>query len=229
MVVHRLIPAFAAIAAAFFVAALPAGPARALPAIEDFTSIGYQGTGASGSRTLGWIFTALGDIAVTHLGVWDQAGDGLLADHPVGIWDASGALLGMAIVRAGDASPAVGAEAGGGAFRYESAEGIRLDAGASYTIGALFDTDDVFEYYAIDVDTGPDVAFGEERYGDIGAGFVFPTDTFGRWGLFGPNFLYTSIAEPATSGLLLAGLAALAFAASGRRPRRIACRTAPAR
>ena len=190
------------------------GAALAVPAVTGFVSLGYQNTLSSASRTQGWIFTVLDDIAVTHLGVWDQAGDGLVAAHPVGIWDAGGALLGTVTVQAGTASAVAGSPSGGGSFRYEAVAPFLLLTGASYTIGALFDSNDIFDFYPDDVFTSAAVAYGEERYGDEGAGFVFPTETYERWGLFGPNFLYvTTIAEPAAAGMLGLGLVGLAAGA----------------
>ncbi|MEK9660313.1 MAG: hypothetical protein VW644_01010, partial [Alphaproteobacteria bacterium] len=88
---------------------------------------------------------------------------------------------------------------------------------ATYTIGALFDSNDVFEFYPIDLTTGPSIAYGEERFGDELAGFVFPTDTYMRWGLYGPPFLYAQIAEPAAAALLALSLAALAVVGFRRR------------
>ncbi|MEK9660314.1 MAG: hypothetical protein VW644_01015 [Alphaproteobacteria bacterium] len=92
-------------------------PALATPAIVDFQSIGYQNNLASEQRTIGWVFTALDDIAVTHLGIWDHAGDGLLASHLTGICDAGGALLGSTSVPSGTAATPVGGTVGGGVFR----------------------------------------------------------------------------------------------------------------
>jgi hypothetical protein len=199
----------AAIAALAFL--LPAaGPALASPALVDFQTAGYQNSNSSQQRTLGWIFTALDDIAVTHLGVWDLGTDGLVASHQVGIWNSLGTLLGTTTVQAGTASAVFGAPAAGGSFRYEAVAPIVLSAGATYTIGALFDMNDVFEFNAAHVDTGSVIAFGEERYGDEGAGFVFPTDTFERWGLFGPNFRYAVLDTPAIAALFFVGLAGVA-------------------
>lgn len=207
-------------AAAFAAALLSPLPAAATPAIVDFDSIGFQNNLASAERTLGWYFTALADVTVTHLGVWDHGGDGLLAAHLTGLWDSSGTLLGSVSVQSGTASAASGPAIEGGVFRYEAIAPISLTAGAVYTIGALFDSNDIFEYFPIDVTTGAEIAYGEERFGDEGAGFLFPTDTFGRWGLFGPNFLYTAIAEPAAALLLALAIGVLAVA--GIRPRRTA-------
>lgn len=205
------------VVAALAVFLASAAPAFATPAIVDFQTAGYQNANSSEQRTVGWIFTALDDIAVTHLGIWDGASDGLDAAHLVGIWDAAGLLLGSTTVQAGTTSTIFGAPAGGGSFRYERAPWIALQAGATYTIGALYDSDDIFEFNAAHVDTSPEIAFGEERYGDEGAGFVFPTDTFERWGLFGPNFQFVALPEPSTAMLAMGGLAGLL---AGARPRR---------
>jgi hypothetical protein len=219
MSVALRLPSLPKLVAAACLLALCSVPALAVPAVTGFESLGYQNTLSSANRTQGWIFTALNAVAVTHLGIWDQAGDGLVAAHPVGIWDASGGLLGTVTVQAGTASAIAGSPTGGGSFRYEAVAPILLQSGATYTIGALFDSNDIFDFYPDDVFTNAAVAYGEERYGDEGAGFVFPTDTFGRWGLFGPNFQYVvlAISEPAAAGLFAAGLAGLA--AGSRRQR----------
>ena len=120
-------------------------------------------------------------------------------------------------VQTGTASAVSGPAVEGGVFRYEAIAPINLNAGAIYTVGALFDSNDIFEYFPIDVTTGAEIAYGEERFSDEEAGFVLPTDTFNRWGLFGPNVIYTAVSEPAAAMLLALGLVALAIAAARRR------------
>jgi hypothetical protein len=207
--------AFATLASLMLVPA----PARALPAIAAFETVGFQNNLASENRTLGWIFTTLDTIIVSSLGVWDEASDGLVAAHMVGIWGAGGSLRGVATVQAGTASPIDGAPTGGGSFRYELVSPIFLGAGRTFTIGALYENDDIFEYNADDVTTGAAIAFGEERYSEEGDGFIMPTGTFSRAGLFGPNFQYTVVvSEPAAAALFGLGLAGLICA--GRRRQR---------
>ncbi len=170
--------------------------AKADFAITDFGRVqvnNFSGT----NRTLAWIFTANTPMEVTHLGVWDNDTDGLLASHRVGIWDAGGTLLGDTTILSGTGSPTAGGVIGGGTWRYEPIN-ISLAAGR-YTIGALYNSDDDFESDASFVTASPFIAFDEERFSNIGSGFVFPTNTAGRNGLFGPNFQF-NIPEPDCSG-----------------------------
>jgi hypothetical protein len=205
-----------ALFAGLVAASLIPAPAQALPAIAAFETVGYQNNLASANRTLGWIFTALNDISVVNLGVWDESSDGLLGDHLVGIWDVNGVLLGSVTVQSGTASAIIGLPTGGGSFRYEQVSPILLTAGASYTIGALFNSDDIFEFNADSVTTGGAIAYGQERYTEEGDGFAMPTDNFGRAGLFGPNFQYVLVSEPAAAGLFGLGVAGLMLAARRR-------------
>jgi hypothetical protein len=205
-----------ALFAGLVAASLIPAPAQALPAIAAFETVGDQNNNSSANRTIGWIFTTLSNIAVVNLGVWDEAGDGLLGEHLVGIWNSDGVLLGSVTVQSGTASTVIGLPTGGGSFRYEQVGPILLTAGASYTIGALFNSDDIFEFNADSVTTGGAIAYGQERYSDEGDGFVMPTDNYGRAGLFGPNFQYVLISEPAAAGLFGLGVAGLMLAARRR-------------
>ena len=114
--------------------------AKADFAITDFGRV--QVNNLAKNHTLAWIFTANTPMEVTHLGVWDNDTDGLLASHRVGIWDAGGTLLGDTTILSGTGSPTAGGVIGAGTWRYEPIN-ISLAAG-TYTIGALYNADDDF-------------------------------------------------------------------------------------
>lgn len=155
---------------------------------------------ATDNRTVGWIFETTQTVTISQLGIWDFQMDGLLADHQVGIFDASGNLLVETTVQAGMASPLDGPVIGGGQWRYEDISPLMLAAG-TYTIGALYNNNDVFESDAEFVTTSPALIFGEERFNSEGDGFGFPTQSVGRIGVFGPNFNFTGIPEPNMSAI----------------------------
>ncbi len=54
-------------------------PAATFPAQAGSTDVGEASTG--------WWFEPQTDIQVTHLGYYDDGGDGLLHEHPAGIYD----------------------------------------------------------------------------------------------------------------------------------------------
>ena len=59
---------------------------------------------------------------------------------------------------------------------------------------------------ATSVIAAPQITFITERFSVSGSGFVFPTLTANRPGLFGPNFAFDIIPEPTTPLLLLVGI-----------------------
>src|SRR5437868_540703 len=65
--------------------------------IPGVPAIGYdtytEGSTAGQDVTVGWQFTITSPVAITGLGYYDYASDGLLSNHDVGIFDTSGNLL----------------------------------------------------------------------------------------------------------------------------------------
>lgn len=103
-----------------------------------------------GDFTTGYELTVETDVTLTHLGVYDGNGDATLtADVPVGLWDASHALVASATVAAGTAVDQ--------GFFYVAVPAVALKAGSRYVVGALGNT----EPFAFDrpITMGPELAF----------------------------------------------------------------------
>lgn len=73
------------------------------------------------------------NVQVNSLGVWDQAGDGFLISHNVGLWNSAGALLASATVPAGTVGTLENT------FRYVPiGSDVTLLAGQPYRVAALY-------------------------------------------------------------------------------------------
>ena len=181
-----------------------------VPSIVDNSS--------SDNRTLGWTFEVNTDLIVDGLGIWDDEIDGLSADHEIGIFDANENLIQSATVLSGMQSQAEGPIVAGGQWRFVDTQDLRLFAGQTYTIGALYNEDDVFASDAASVDLSAEINFIEDRFSFLNRGFAFPDDTSTptRLGLFGPNFRFSAVPEP-SSYLLLAGAGIAALVRRRRR------------
>lgn len=176
-------------------------------AVEDFDS-NLSGTVNDGMA--GWRFTVDDDIYVESLGLFDNDSDGFNASHQVGIWDATGAtLLASTTVQAGTASAAQGPTIRFGVFRFESIAPLALSAGESYIIGANYVSDDQFYYAAFDISSSSSISSITGVRSDAGSGFVAPM--LGASNRFGPNFTFTTAAEPVPepSTLALFGIGGL--------------------
>ena len=96
-------------------------PAATFPAQEGTTAVGEAATG--------WVFTPTVDIQVTHLGYFDDSGDGLRHDHPAGIFDmATKKLLVKSIVRRQSPLEA--------SYRFVKIAPVTLKAGREYAVVA---------------------------------------------------------------------------------------------
>ena len=96
-------------------------PAATFPAQEGTTAVGEAATG--------WVFTPTVDIQVTHLGYFDDSGDGLRHDHPAGIFDmATKKLLVKTIVRRQSPLEA--------SYRFVKIAPVTLKAGREYAVVA---------------------------------------------------------------------------------------------
>lgn len=172
-------------------------------------AIGFSSTAVNtGTFSVGFEFDVLTPIEVTALGFYDDLGDGLTESHAVGIYDSSGTLLVSGTVAPGD--PLVDG------FRYASIASYLLAVGTGYRIAAVTGSDP-YAYNPNSFVVDPSITFVRSRY-SASATLVFPTETDGLTGYFGPNFLLEpqSVPEPAT--LLLVGLGL--GAAARRRLRR---------
>lgn len=195
----------AAIAAALALAPSFAAANSALTAL----GIGSTFTAFATDETVGWTFTANGDLKVTRLG-WFVTAPSLNADHRVGLWDSTGALLGSATILAPGPALSDG-------FRYVAAPfaPFTLTAGKTYFIGGrdlLGDGDSYITGLSL-VITDPAITFKGSARSPDGSGFAFPSiTTAGGRGRFGPNFLFdvapkvtAGVPEPATWGMMILG------------------------
>jgi hypothetical protein len=166
--------------------------------------------------TLGWTFTLSAPVVVTSLGYFDDSNDGLMATHPIAIWDSGGTLQVSGTV------PSAGGGTLQNGFRYVAVTPMLLLAG-NYTIGGLSPSGfggDILMFNASSVSTAPQIAYGASR-SVAGGSLTFPSGNDvgaqpNAW--FGPNFQFLAVPEPATWTLCVCGgVAALAFYRSRRR------------
>ena len=165
-------------------------------------AIDSPGTGHFGknegplSNNYGWIFTiGTSDLLVSGLGIWDDNGDGLVASHPVGIWDATGALVAQTVVPVGTQAPLVGQ------FRVQALSApLPLPVGATFTIGAFYDGDDVFSgSYATPPSVSPAITAVVPRHNFspvLSLPDRPPAPGAGPTPYVGPTFEFTPVPEP---------------------------------
>jgi hypothetical protein len=154
----------------------PWSQVEAATAMYSFNSPNFFGNGYYLPQTLGDVFTPASDMTLNSLGVFDYQDNGLGETHAVGIFDKSGALLASTSVSAGTASPL------DDHFRYASIAPLKLTAGQTYTIAALYLTlSDVIGYANIGgILASSDISLPSfsARYALTGAtDLYFPTGT----------------------------------------------------
>ena len=158
----------------------------------------------------GFDFTPTAGLSVGALGWYDHHGDGLLHDHPVGIYVTATRTLAApaaTVTTSGPLDPAT-------SFRFAAVAPFTLTAGTTYTVVG-YGQGPAFDPYVSDpvggITFGPGINYVRHRTSRAG-GLEFPT-TAGEVGLIqdlylGPNFQYAIIPEPA-SALLFLGAASL--------------------
>ncbi len=152
----------------------------------EFTSPGSVGTPPN-AGTAAYKFTANSAIVVTHLGTWDNNGDGLSVSHAVGLWDSSGTLLASTTVPSG----ALGLLEK--SFRYESITPLVLTAGQTYYVGSLLGGTDAYCFSPAGFTADPNIAFQGAAVAPntTGASLTFPTVySPGTNGVFGGNIKF---------------------------------------
>ena len=186
--------------------AIDISDAQAASGVYSFTS---APTASDRQLSLGFVFTTNSAVQVTQLGYYDDGGDGFLTPHTVGIFDSVGNLLTSVTLAAGTTDPLVGD------FRYEAVAPITLAAGQTYTAAATTEgPSDPWAYGGPAQLTGfvvnPAITIPNDA-----AKFVYqsdnvlrdPTDHFSNYQVYaGPNFVISSVPEPATWFLLIGGL-----------------------
>jgi len=157
--------------------------------------------GADGN--LGTSFSTSSPFTVYKLGFYDSGSPGLNYSHDVGLWNASGALLGQVTIAAGTTAPL---EDG---FRWANLSSpVLLSTGTTYVLGATMKANDTSDLVGSSATINSPFTLISALYHDNGVAETYPTlhmpDT--AWttpGFFGPN-LATPI--PPTVWMLGAGL-----------------------
>jgi Domain of unknown function (DUF4082)/PEP-CTERM motif len=176
--------------------------------------------------SLGFTFTTNSAISVTHLGYFDNEGDGFLTDHEVGIFDTAGTLLVSTLLSAGIGDTLTGH------FRYKSINPFALAAGQSYVIAAT--TYGFSDPWAYGISPGSITGFTVDPSISIGSTASLyryqgdnilrkPGSSVGYTVYAGPNFLTAAsgaVPEPANWALMLAGFGVVGAAL--RRRHRVA-------
>jgi hypothetical protein len=185
------------------------------PAVS-FTTVENEGT--NGSYSMGYEFTVNSNIDATALGFF---GTQLSESHDVGIYDLSGNLLTSTTVNPGD--PVTGF------FSYHSITPFALSSGSSYVIAAVTGNEN-YSWDPSGFSTDPSVSFDQDLYAPSST-LIFPFNSEGLTGFFGPNFLIGSgttggggggggngVPEPGTLALLAGmGLCSVPFLRRRRR------------
>ncbi|MCB9778572.1 MAG: hypothetical protein H6742_08430 [Alphaproteobacteria bacterium] len=139
--------------------------------VAAVTWTGGYSSGYTGNYVVGWRFHLDRAVVVTDMGLLDVGGDGLAHTADVGLWDTdSGALLATATVPSWDAADSTLLDG----FRTVAVEPFRLEPG-DYVVGAQAFASNPDSYaYNGRIDTPPQVAWLEGRYG-VGSALVLPT------------------------------------------------------
>ena len=87
------------------------------------------GTGLNRDQTVGWEFSVVEPVTLTHLTWFDQDQDGLSTSHRVGLWDPNGQLVISATIPIGTSSIL------DGIWRTINVQDLTLSVGSGYIIG----------------------------------------------------------------------------------------------
>jgi hypothetical protein len=160
-------------------------------------SSGGGGTPGGGTNH-GWEFTVNEEgLILTHLGLFDLGDDGLIHEHPIGVFDLNANLLTSGTMPAGTGAPLLDH------FRYIDVEDLALSMDETYVVSyySASSGGDFVITAADDLWVNPAVNLIQGRWGGEGF-FTLPGNTTGAHRI-GPNFQF--IPEPGTLALLALG------------------------
>lgn len=174
------------------------------------------------ATTRGWEFTTTG-VTITHMGFWDNGGDGLVNSHEVAIFDSSHSIVLSATIPAG-----TGTILGTDNVRYVVLGTPFVLAAGTYRMGAFYDVsvdDEPSNNWRDNSGNGPIGASGityvaSRRDASLNPALTDPVDTSANIdGIFGPLFMIL-VGSPcdltvSPSSVTLAPGATQVFTASG--------------
>lgn len=174
-----------------------------VPAMS-FTDV--AGVGTDGALCIGWQFTPITNIFVTHLGYYDYNNDGLVGDHDVGIFALGGSL--MVSNRVLSTDPVIGGDSPNGYYHYHLlGSRVELSAGTTYRIAAVSSWSDPavpFDNY-VTFAANPLLTWGGSAYASVFSGLSYPDVTPGGLAYGNPNFLFSTVPEPSSLALIATG------------------------
>ena len=174
------------------------GAQAATVALTGVTGGIYATSGAD--QLYGWFFDTSQAITVTDLGVHDRNDDGLGQEHEVGVFRVSDqSLLLSALLPAGTGATLVNG------WRYTSVAPVALPAGSYVIVMTMPElSPDQQLIDASGATTSSPVTYVDSAFGGSSV-LAYPSNagSFAE-GMFGPNFMFTAVPEPA-SGLLVIG------------------------
>jgi hypothetical protein len=211
--------------------------AIAMTCIAIMSSIGQANadfildfTGGSASapplmQTLGWEFSLSDYKTITGLGFWDEKGDGLSADHMVGIWQVSGGSPLVATTVTNTSTPFASSAHEGRWLFQDFTTPLVLNPGI-YVVGAFYNGDDQPREGVTSISLAPGFTYSQARFtSNFVTGLTFPDGQGGgTQGFFGPNLMLGQ-AVPEPSSILLSitalGLTGFQRALRARRQKKI--------
>lgn len=176
------------------------------PIAADAAIILTNASGANGvaiDSTRGFEFNTSVGFTVTHLAVYDEAGDGLVTSHEVGLWDTSGTLLVSAMVGSGTSAPL----SEDGLWRLVDITDFVIPAASGYVVAASYSIESDFQFTNTPTGIGG-VTYVQGRYINGLSGLNFPTTSLG-YGLGGGGLAAIPVPEPAAAFLAAVGVLGL--------------------
>ena len=191
-------------------AAIGAGHIVSADTAVEFPDDPFTPVFPAGGTTFAWQFTVNETIEITHIGLYDNDGDGFEGLHPMGLWDDEGSLVWSDTIQVGTFHPLIDK------FRYidldpPTANGkggrITVTPGHEYTVGfysaGFFFTDSMLTRFGEEPLIHDVVNYPGHGVADFTPGLGLPVTALADHA-FGANFMFEVV--PAPSSLALLGL-----------------------